>query len=171
MFLTSPRTIWPCSRPLSSQPGLFRRGWKASGGAWPSMKLIEGTLAGPGDPELGVSRGRLLPRYTILDQEAASAEARQMLQASLVLIHGGMAQNVGPILEMVTEKYLLRSGAEWAARQQALAIMDEILRALKARDIRAIGAATTRNFQEPLQTIVQAVSNQYTATLIELVRA
>jgi len=32
-----------------------------------------------------------------------------------VLVHGGMAQNVGPILEMVTEKYLLRSEAEWAA--------------------------------------------------------
>jgi hypothetical protein len=146
-------------------------GWQDSGGAWPSMKLIEGTLAGPGDPEFGVSRGRLLPHYTILDQEAASAEARQLLQASLVLIHGGMAQNVGPILEMVTEKYLLRSGAEWAARQQALAIMDEILSALKVRDIRAIGAATTHNFQKPLQTIVPAVSNQYTETLIELVRA
>ena len=34
------------------------------------------------------------------------------LQDSLVLVHGGMAQNVGPILEMVTEKYLLRSAAE-----------------------------------------------------------
>ncbi len=30
-----------------------------------------------------------------------------------MLVHGGMAQNVGPILEMVTEKYLLRSEAEW----------------------------------------------------------
>ena len=145
-------------------------GWQDSGGAWPSMKLIEGTLAGPGDPEFGVSRGRLLPHYTILDQQAVPAEARQMLQASLVLVHGGMAQNVGPILEMVTEKYLLRSPAEWAARQQALGIMDEILAALKAKDIRAVGAATTRNFQGPLQTIVQAVSNRYTETLIERVR-
>jgi len=34
-----------------------------------------------------------------------------ILGISLVLVHGGMAQNVGPILEMVTEKYLLRSGA------------------------------------------------------------
>ncbi len=30
-----------------------------------------------------------------------------------MLVHGGMAQDVGPILEMVTEKYLLRSEAEW----------------------------------------------------------
>ena len=41
-------------------------------------------------------------------------------QASLVLVHGGMAQNVGPVLEMVTEKYLLRERAEWAARAEAL---------------------------------------------------
>jgi hypothetical protein len=44
-----------------------------------------------------------------------------------VLVHGGMAQNVGPILEMVTEKYLLRGGAEWAARQEAMRVLDEIL--------------------------------------------
>jgi len=146
-------------------------GWQDSGGAWPSMKLIEGTLASPGDPEFGVSRGRLLPRYTILDHKAVSVEARQMLQESLVLVHGGMAQNVGPILEMVTEKYLLRSPAEWAARQQALGIMNEVLAALKAKDIRAVGAATMRNFQEPLQTIVQGVTNRYTELLIERVRA
>jgi hypothetical protein len=146
-------------------------GWQDSGGAWPSMKLMEGALASNGDPEFGVSRGRLLPRYNILDHEAAPAEARQRLQSSLVLVHGGMAQNVGPILEMVTEKYLLRSGAEWASRQQALGIMDEILSALKAGNIRALGAATTRNFQDPLQTIVPAVSNLFTETLIDMVRA
>jgi hypothetical protein len=146
-------------------------GWQDSGGAWPGVKLIEGTFAEAGDPEFGVSRGRLLPRYIILDQKAASDAARQKLQASLVLVHGGMAQNVGPILEMVTEKYLLRSRAEWDARQQALGFMDTILAALRAEDIHAIGAATTRNFQEPLQTIVPAVSNLYTETLIERVRA
>ena len=42
--------------------------------------------------------------------------------AALVLVHGGMAQNVGPILEMVTEKYLLRSPAEWTGRQEAMAL-------------------------------------------------
>ena len=49
-----------------------------------------------------------------------------------------MAQNVGPILEMVTEKYLLRSEAEWAARQEAIAILRSIEAALcrrrRARD-------------------------------------
>ncbi|MGH9611644.1 MAG: UTP--glucose-1-phosphate uridylyltransferase, partial [Bryobacteraceae bacterium] len=85
-------------------------GWQDSGGVWPGMKLIEGVLAGEGDPEMGISRGRLMPQHRILDANDASFETRRKLQESLVLVHGGMAQNVGPILEMVTEKYLLRCG-------------------------------------------------------------
>ena len=117
-----------------------------SGGVWPGMKLITGVLAGEGDPESGVSRGRLMPQHRILDAGDASPETRRRLQESLVLVHGGMAQNVGPILEMVTEKYLLRSAAEWKGRQEALGVLDEILAALKAGDVRAVAAATTRNF-------------------------
>jgi hypothetical protein len=146
-------------------------GWQDSGGVWPGMKLIEGVYAAEGDPEWGISRGRLLPNHAILDQQAASAETRQLLRDSLVLVHGGMAQNVGPILEMVTEKYLLRSEAEWAARQAAGAILDEILAALRAGDIAAIGDATTRNFFGPLQAIIPWASNLYTEALIEAVRA
>jgi len=85
---------------------------------WPGIKLIEGVLAQEGDPECGVSRGRLLPRHHILDQREAPPEVRDGLQKSLVLVHGGMAQNVGPILEMVTEKYLLRSDGEWKAEDR-----------------------------------------------------
>jgi hypothetical protein len=81
-----------------------------------------------------------------------------------------MAQNVGPILEMVTEKYLLRSPDEWQARQEALAVLDEILAALRTADIPAIGAATTRNFLGPIQTIIPWASNLYTETLIQRAR-
>src|ERR1041385_5019331 len=42
-------------------------GWQDAGGLWPGMKLIEGTFAGEGDPEFGISRGRLLPKHKILD--------------------------------------------------------------------------------------------------------
>ena len=100
-------------------------GWQDSGGVWPGMKLIEGVIAGEGDPESGISRGRLMPQHRILSLDDASAETRRKLQDSLVLVHGGMAQNVGPILEMVTEKYLLRCEAEWRGRQDALRILDE----------------------------------------------
>ncbi len=145
-------------------------GWQDSGGIWPGMKLIQGVLAGEGDPEFGASRGRLLPSHKVLDQRDASGEARQKLQDSLVLVHGGMAQNVGPILEMVTEKYLLRSEAEWLGRQQAIRILDEILGLVKQGDVRGIGAATTRNFNGPIQTIIPWTTNLYTETLIERVR-
>ena len=43
-------------------------GWQDSGGVWPGMKLIEGVLASEGDPEFGISRGRLMPQHRILDQ-------------------------------------------------------------------------------------------------------
>jgi hypothetical protein len=146
-------------------------GWQDSGGTWPAIKLIEGSFAEEGDPEFGISRGRLLPRHTILDENAVPAAARQALHESLVLVHGGMAQNVGPILEMVTEKYLLRSEAEWHARGEAGHVFDEILAALGAGDVKRLGAATTRNFRGPLQAIIPWATNFYTETLIERVRA
>lgn len=145
-------------------------GWQDSGGVWPGIKLIQGVTTGPGDPEHGISRGRLLPNHRILGEVDAPPAVRRQLAESLVLVHGGMAQNVGPILEMVTEKYLLRSGPEWQARQAALGILDEILAALRVGNIPAIGAATTRNFAGPLQQIIPWATNDYTETLIARVR-
>src|SRR5438445_9980476 len=131
------------------------------------MKLIEGGLAGEADTEFGISRGRLMPQHRILDANDASPETRRKLQDSLVLVHGGMAQNVGPILEMVTEKYLLRSAAEWKARQSMLAILEEILSSLRKGDVHSIGVATTRNFQHPIQTIIPWAGNYFTEMLID----
>ncbi|MCR9201743.1 MAG: UTP--glucose-1-phosphate uridylyltransferase [Planctomycetaceae bacterium] len=141
-------------------------GWQDSGGIWPGIKLIQGAAAGEGDPEFGISRGRLMPQHTVYTQQQVCAEARQRLQDSLVLVHGGMAQNVGPILEMVTEKYLLRCEAEWEARQDAIGLLEEISSALQRGDVPAIGAATHRNFHEPLQAIIPWCSTAYTEELI-----
>jgi hypothetical protein len=146
-------------------------GWQDSGGLWPGMKLITGVLAGQGDAEFGISRGRLMPSHRILAHEDCSAATRAQLQDSLVLVHGGMAQNVGPILEMVTEKYLLRCPAEWQGRQQMLGILEEILSALRAGDLPRIGAATTRNFREPIQTIIPWASNYFTETILARAQA
>jgi len=145
-------------------------GWQDSGGVWPGMKLIEGVLSSEGDPEFGISRGRLMPKHRVLDADEVSAETRRRLQESLVLVHGGMAQNVGPILEMVTEKYLLRSDAEWNARKSMLGILDEILGALRKGDVKSIGGSTTRNFYQPIQTIIPWATNYFTEMLIERVR-
>ena len=145
-------------------------GWQDSGGVWPGIKLIEGQHAQDGDPEMGISRGRLLPNHHILDNDEASAATRQALQESLVLVHGGMAQNVGPILEMVTEKYLLRSPREWEGRQTALVLIDKILGDLGSGDIRELASDTTGNFFGPIQTIVPWASNLYTEELIRQAR-
>jgi hypothetical protein len=139
-------------------------GWQDSGGVWPAAKLIRGVAATEGDPEHGTSRGRLLPRHEPVKLGAD-------LQESLVLVHGGMAQNVGPILEMVTEKYLLRSEAEWQARREAGEVLDEIIAAVEAGDVDRIAAATTRNFFGPIQTIIPWATNLYTETIIDRVRA
>ena len=138
-------------------------GWQDSGGVWPAAKLIRGVAATEGDPEHGTSRGRLLPRH---DAVAIGAD----LKEALVLVHGGMAQNVGPILEMVTEKYLLRSEAEWQARGEAGLVLDEIIAAVEVGDVDRIAAATTRNFFGPNQTIIPRASNLYTETIIDRVR-
>ena len=145
-------------------------GWQDSGGVWPGIKLIAGRSAGPEDPEWNISRGRLLPDHRIYDRTDISEGTRQSLRDSLVLVHGGMAQNVGPILEMVTEKYLLRSEAEWRGRQAAITLLQEIEQALCRGDVRQLAQATTRNFQGPIQTIIPWAANYYTVTLIRRVR-
>ena len=146
-------------------------GWQDSGGVWPGIKLIYGVAASEGDPEFGVSRGCLLPRHRIFDAAEIPPSTRKQLEDSLVLVHGGMAQDVGPILEMVTERYLLRGEREWQARRQAIGILDEVMDRLRQGDIRGIGERTGRNFDGPIQTIIPWAGNLYTHSLIEGARA
>jgi len=149
-------------------------GWQDSGGVFPGVKIIKGVRASEGDPESGISRGRLLPTHEIVDARPADPERpgfHAALAESLVLVHGGMAQNVGPILNMVTEKYLLRSGPEWAGRREALRIFEEIVRAVRSSDVRTLGALTTANWEGPIKGIIPWVSNQFTETIIREAKA
>jgi len=141
-------------------------GWQDSGGIWPGLKVIQGALANDGDPEYGISKGCLLPRHRILGDADLHPKITTRLAESLVLIHGGMAQNVGPILEMVTEKYLLRCQPEWQARNSMRAIFDGILAALKAGDVQKVAKRTTENWNGPLKTIIPWVTNRFTETII-----
>ncbi len=188
-------------------------GWQDSGGIFPGVKLIHGVAAAPGDPEWGISRGRLLPVHHLLggkerpddkarsnassidqashDQSAASApqlieDSRRedsgspadlqdrnfddALARSLVLVHGGMAQNVGPILNMVTEKYLLRGDNEWRQRQSALSLFDRIVEAVRRADVVTIGRLTNLNWEGPLKGIIPWVSNRFTEMIIREAR-
>ncbi|MBN1489239.1 MAG: UTP--glucose-1-phosphate uridylyltransferase, partial [Phycisphaerae bacterium] len=122
-------------------------------------------------PEYGVSRGCLLPRHEILGPEQVSDRVRKELASSLILVHGGMAQDVGPILEMVTEKYLLRAGSEWKARQAMRGIFDGITDSLADGDIRRLAEYTTENWNGPLKTIIPWVTNRFTETIIHRARA
>ena len=145
-------------------------GWQDSGGVWPGMKVIEGVQAQEGDPEFGISRGCLLPQHRIIERTEVSEETRQKLQDSLVLVHGGMAQDVGHILEMVTEKYLLRADAEWKGRLNAIEYLDRIVEHLRKGEIKEIGAITQQNFDGPIQTIVPWAGNMFTQLLIDKAR-
>jgi hypothetical protein len=145
-------------------------GWQDSGGVWPGIKLIQGVLAKEGDPEFGISKGRLLPNHTILGKQDVDLSTRDHLQDSLVLVHGGMAQDVGPILEMVTEKYLLRSEVEWHSRKKAIEIFNVLVRKLTDGDIKGIGNFTQENFESPIQSIIPWASNMYTELIIEGVK-
>jgi galactokinase/mevalonate kinase-like predicted kinase len=158
-------------------------GWQDSGGIFAGVKLIQGVLASQGDPEWGVSRGRLLPAHTLLHADescrASAPETKsdgrapfpEALASSLVLVHGGMAQNVGPILSMVTEKYLLRGQDEWRARLEALGIFDEVCAAVDAADVHALAGATTRNWNGPLKRIIPWVTNEFTESIIRDARS
>jgi hypothetical protein len=141
-------------------------GWQDSGGVWPGIKFIRGEAALPGDSEHGVSRGRLLPRHQLLGPDAISPATRQAVRDSLVLVHGGMSQNVGPILEMVTEKYLLGLPREAVARTEAQQILADLVAALRAGDVQRVAELTTRNFFGPLQAIIPWASNAYTERLV-----
>ena len=76
-------------------------------------------------------------------EAVAHVQSRGRRRVAAFVVHGGMAQNVGPILEMVTEKYLLRSSAEWQGRQEALGILAQVLEALRDGDIARVGAVTS----------------------------
>lgn len=141
-------------------------GWQDSGGVWPGIKSIQGTFAHEDDPEFGISRGTLLPRHKVLQGEDAHPEAAERIMKSLVLMHGGMASNVGPILEMVSEKYLLRGEKEWNARQQTNQIYDNILEAIKTGDIKKIASSTAANWEGPIKTIIPWASTFFTEQII-----
>jgi hypothetical protein len=51
--------------------------WQDSGGVWPGIKLIHGVLSAEGDPEFGISRGRLLPHHRIFTEAEIPHEARE----------------------------------------------------------------------------------------------
>ncbi|MBI4844548.1 MAG: UTP--glucose-1-phosphate uridylyltransferase [Nitrospirae bacterium] len=145
-------------------------GWQDSGGLWPGIKVITGRLAQAGNPEFGVSRGCLLPDHTLFTRDEIAPDVEQKIFDSMVLVHGGISMDVGSILEMVTEKYLLKHGAEWLARMKGIELFDKITEALKAGDMKELGRLTTMDWEEAIKPIIPGVSNAFTEDLISKVK-
>ncbi len=145
-------------------------GWQDAGGLWPGIKIISGVEARPGDPEHGISRGRLLPEYRVLPPGELPGDIDRTLRESVVLVHGGLARDVGPVLELVTEKYLLRLGREWEARKREAGYFDRIAAALRKGDMAGLGRAVNEDWELGTKEIIPAAADAYTENLISRVR-
>lgn len=145
-------------------------GWQDSGGLWPGIKVITGRPSQAGDAEFGISRGCLLPGYEFFSNNEISKEVEERIVESMVLVHGGISQNVGPILEMVTEKYLLKHDKEWIARLRGIQLFDEIVTALKSGDMKELGRLTNEDWETSIQHIIPWVKNAFTDGLINKVK-
>ncbi|RJQ16115.1 MAG: UTP--glucose-1-phosphate uridylyltransferase [Nitrospiraceae bacterium] len=145
-------------------------GWQDSGGLWPGIKVITGKTACAGDPEFGVSRGCLLPEHSVFSESDLSEGGEQKILDSMVLVHGGISQDVGPVLEMVTEKYLLKYEKEWKARLKGIQLFDKIVEALKTGDMKELGRLTTEDWEEAIQKVIPWVNNAFTEDLIKMAR-
>jgi len=145
-------------------------GWQDSGGLWPGIKLITGKLAEKGSSEFGISRGCLLPDHNMLSREEIPKEIEDQIVNSMVLVHGGISQDVGPILEMVTEKYLLRYKKEFQARKNGIELFNKIVQALKAGDMKELGTLTTQDWENSIQEIIPGVNNAFTKNLISKIK-
>ena len=146
-------------------------GRQDTGGIWPGITLNRGVQAVSGDPEYGISNGRLLASHQILRTVDIPQVSRRKLKESLVLVHGGMAQDVAPFLEIVTEKYLLRTDVEWEGRQRAISLLDDVMSHLAQGNILAFGIDTHNSFTGPTQVIVPWASNLYVEKLITHIKA
>ncbi|TVR45215.1 MAG: UTP--glucose-1-phosphate uridylyltransferase, partial [Planctomycetota bacterium] len=140
-------------------------GWQDSGGLWPGLKVLRGKVDPAAD---ALAPGSLLPDYELLQ---LSPQAQTALEQGLVVFHGGMSGNVGPVLELVTSRFLVHWQAAAAAREELLSAFPRILSALQAGNLQALGALTHALFTGPLRQIIPGVSNAYVDDLISTARA
>ncbi|RLD12415.1 MAG: UTP--glucose-1-phosphate uridylyltransferase [Chlamydiae bacterium] len=145
-------------------------GWQDSGGIWPGIKIIEGVEASKGDPEYGISRGRLLPSHSVLAREQLPPDIEETLRKSIVLVHGGLSMNVGPVLEMVTTRYLLRYRTEWLARQKGHQYFSDIVEAIKEGNMKSLGKLCDADWNNSIKKIIPWASNAFTEKLIAQVK-
>ncbi len=118
-------------------------GWQDCAGLWGGFKLISGQPSDAAfEPD---SAGSLLPSYEELQIEDTVAEK---ILSSLVLVNGGTGQDVGPVLRMITEKYILRDKEAWNARVSTENRFDKIFDSLLKGDIKELGRLEDEDFKD-----------------------
>ncbi|MDP8216141.1 MAG: UTP--glucose-1-phosphate uridylyltransferase [Candidatus Kaelpia imicola] len=101
-----------------------------SGGGYQDMAAIWGgmheiTVIEETDPNAS-TRAELIPHYETID---LSPEAKRLLEDSIVIAHLGMAQPVGPMLDILTDTYYLRRN--WDSRKDSERLYDRQIELLK----------------------------------------
>lgn len=120
-----------------------RGGWQDYGGMWGGFKMLSGQ---PADSKFDPgSSGSLLPAY---EKIAMPGQAAEEIMKSLVLVNGGTGQEVGPVLKMITERYIVKDKAAWRARLRTENRFDEILGALRSGDAKMLGYLENQDFQD-----------------------
>ena len=153
-------------------------GWQDSGGIFPGIKLIQGVAADGGDPEWGVSRGRLLPAHRLLNggRLRLRAGARSGIAGRSVSERprpkpGPRPRRHGPERRPDPQHGHRQVPAPRPRRMARPAakrceIFDQILAAVTAADVRRLGSWTTQNWDGPLKRIIPWVTNAFTESII-----
>lgn len=102
--------------------GISGGGYQDPAAVWAGVHDIEAQASrNPNSP----TRGKLIPEYRTID---LCPEARRLLEESIVIAHLGMAQPVGPMLDIITDSYYLRRA--WENRKDSERRYNEQLRIL-----------------------------------------
>ena len=102
----------------------------------------------------------------MLAREQLPPDIEETLRKSIVLVHGGLSMNVGPILEMVTIRYLLRYRVEWLARQKGHQYFSDIVEAIKEGNMKMLGKLCDADWNNATKKIIPWTSNAFTEELI-----
>ena len=146
-------------------------GWQDSGGVWPGIKLIHGVAAQEGDPEFGISRGRLLPGHRDSGAETKSPPKRAgSCSKAWCWCTAAWRRTSARFSKWSRRSTCCAPKPNGRAAGRPMRILDEIVGHLQTGDIRGLGASTERNFDGPIQTIIPWAGNLYTETLIGRVR-
>ena len=94
-----------------------------------------------------------------------SSSVRAFLD-SLVFFHGGQSINIGAILTLVSNKYLLRSSQAFRARQCSVSLFPRILNAFIRGNIREMAALLQTQYYNYLLTVIPSAGSEFTDRLL-----